>query len=489
MVNWYFRSATQLADAIRSKQIKAVELVEIYKERYHRINPELNAIITDDFENALNKAADADKALAEGTIWGPLHGVPITIKDNLEVTGMTCTAGSSDFKNHIPARNADVVESLSNAGAIVLGKTNLPRFAEDLQTYNDLYGQTNNPFDVTKTPGGSSGGSATALAAGLSSLEIGNDIGGSIRTPAHFCGIFGHKPSYGIVPLRGLVPPAPGIFTGDYFFNMDIVVNGPLARSAEDLELAMDLIVQPDACDRKAVSINLPSASQSSLSEFKIGFWMDDPECPVDKSIVSRLEALAESLGNAGAQVVHERPDVLFPRGFDLFSFLLNSVLGQAAPARVYKKWIEMEPELEDSVSGYQYKQIKGAIQRHRDWLMRDAERQIMRQKWAEYFERVDLLICPVAPVAAFPHDHGSWFKRTLSVNGEQLPYANIMGWAGLTNAVYLPATVAPVGFTPEGLPIGIQIVAPYLEDKRSIRFAALLEKHLGGFVPPPGFA
>lgn len=488
MTNWHFQSATDQARAIKNKDISAVELLEIYEKRVNQYNAELNALVATNFETAKKKAIEADRLLAEGRELGPLHGIPISIKDNLEAIGFPCTAGAKDFIKHVPSRNADVVQSLVDAGAIVLGKSNLPMFAQDFQTYNDLFSQTNNPWDTSRTPGGSSGGSAVSIAAGLSSLELGNDIGGSLRIPAHFNGIYAHKPSFGIVPSRGMVPPAPGIFTGDYVFNMDIVCNGPLARSPEDLDLMMDLIVQPEASERKAWSINLPPAKKRKLSDYKVGFWLNDEEYPVDQSIIACIKKVIDSLSNHGVAIEEKHPNVLFGRSFDLFANLLNGVLGQAAPGNVFRSWIEKEPQLDKTAKDYQTKQMRGAIQRHRDWLMKDAERQIIRQKWQEFFDDFDILICPVAPVTAFLHDHGPWFSRTLTVNGKEVPYANIMSWAGLINGIYLPATIVPLGLTEEGLPCGIQLVGSYLNDKTCIQFAVLLKDLLGGFSPPPNY-
>ncbi|MBU3914635.1 amidase, partial [bacterium] len=469
MNEWAFQSATDLANAIKNKKISSADLLEIYIERTNRLNPKINAIITTDFDTARKKAKKADKALEAGENWGPLHGLPITIKDNLEVIGMPCTAGSPDLKDYVPSRNADVVQALLDAGAIVFGKTNLPLFGNDFQTYNKIHGQTNNPWNVNRTPGGSSGGSAAAISAGLTALEIGNDIGGSIRHPANFCGIYGHKPTHGIVPDRGIIPPLPGIFTGEYTVNVDITVNGPLARSPEDLDLIMGLITRPERPDRKAWKIKLPPPRRKTLKEYRIALWLDDPACPVDIRVSERIKRVADALATAGAKVEEKKPDISFSRSFEIFTSLLNGILGQSAPENIFNKWIASEPGLPQETSEYKSSQIRGAIQRHRNWLMVDAERQIMRQKWADFFTDFDILLCPTSPTTAFPHDHGSWFERTINVNGSDLPYSNILGWAGLTNVVLLPSTIAPMGLSSNGLPVGVQIVAPYLEDRTSI--------------------
>lgn len=488
MNNWTAQSATKLVTAIKEKKISALELLEVYIERVERLNPSLNAVVATDYVSARKRAGEADKAREKGEDWGALHGLPMTIKDNLEVVGMLCTAGAPALKAHMPKRNADLVQRLVDQGAVIFGKTNLPRYGEDIQTYNEVYGQTNNPWDISRTPGGSSGGAAAAVAAGLTSLEIGNDIGGSIRHPAHFCGVYGHKPSFGIVPDRGMIPPLPGIFPGDHTVQADIVVNGPLARSAEDLDLAMDIIVSPESPERKAWQICLPEPRKKKLSEYRIGLWLDDPACPVDSEVGTCLQNAADVLGKAGCTLSDRRPDIVFSQAFEMFSDLLNGVMGLGVPPKMFDEWIHEESKLPLKDPDSKTRLIRGAIQRHRSWLYRDTERQIMREKWADFFREFDVLLCPSTPVTAFPHDHRSFFERSIVVNGTQRPYTDLMGWAGLTNAVFLPSTIAPIGISPGGLPVGIQIVGPYLEDRTPIHVAALMADVVGGFQLPEGF-
>jgi amidase len=484
-----FRPAVELARWIREKRVSSAELLAAYARRYEAYNPKLNAIVSTDFEQAQQRAAAADRALARGENWGALHGLPMTIKDNIEVAGMPCTAGSILLKDHRPARNAVVVQRLLDAGAVIFGKTNLPEFGADFQSHNEVFGTTNNPWDLSRTPGGSSGGSAAAVAAGLTAVDVGNDIGGSIRHPANFCGIYGHKASFGIVPDHGVLPPVPGIFRGDYGIEKDIVVNGPLARSAEDLQLIMDLVVGPEPPDRKAWQVRLPAARKKSLQEYRIGLWLDDPACPVDAAVGDCLQSAVDHLVQAGAGIYDEKPDVDFQETYRVFILLLNAVMGSGADPAIFDRWVEQETGLTPEDRSYKSLQIQGAVQRHRDWILVDGQRQLLREKWADYFRVYDALLCPATCVAAFPHDHTAWFKRTLTVNGSRVPYTNMMGWAGLTNVVYLPSTIAPVGFTAQRLPVGIQIVAPYLEDQTAIHIAQLMADVCGGFAPPPDFA
>ncbi|MBT7714918.1 MAG: amidase [Deltaproteobacteria bacterium] len=489
MADIVFKSAVELTRMIREKEITSTELLDCYIQRYERLNPKLNAIITTAFDQARESAEKADRATSIGENWGLLHGLPMTIKDNIEVLGMPCSAGSKDQEHHQPLRNAPLVQKLVDAGAIIFGKTNLPTFGADFQTYNPLHGTTNNPWDMNRTPGGSSGGSAASVAAGLTAVEIGNDIGGSIRHPANFCGIYGHKSTFGIVPHHGTLPPIPGLFNGDYGINTDIVVNGPLARSAEDLQLMMDLIVGPEIPDRKAWKIQLPPARKKALKDYKIGLWLDDPICPVDSAVGDCLQNAVDALAEAGVTIEDKRPDVGFEESYRIFIQLLNAVMGAGAEPEVFQRWLDREPQLSPDDTQYQSLQTQGAIQRHRDWLLADSRRQLLREKWADFFQEFDALLCPATCVVAIPHDHSAWFKRTLTINEREEPYTNVMGWAGLSNVVFLPSTIAPVGLTPQNLPVGIQIVAPYLEDRTSIHIAQLMTDICGGFIPPPDFS
>jgi len=483
-----FQSATELTKAIRDRRIGSAELLELYIERYERLNPGINAIVATDFETARNQAKRADDALAKGENWGPLHGLPMTIKDAMEVVGMPCTWGSPELKHFMPERNAVAVQPLIDAGAVVFGKTNVPLFAMDFQSFNDVYGQTNNPWDVTRTPGGSSGGAAAALAAGLTGLEIGSDIGGSIRAPAHYCGVYGHKSTYGIISMHGQAP-VPGRFPGDYSTQADIAVAGPLARSADDLDLVMGLVAQPPLPQRKAMRVRLPSPRKKTLKAYRIGLWLDDPAYPVDSTIGDCLQAAADRLSAAGASVEERRPDIDFVDCHRVYTDLLNLATVSSIPPDRFEEMETIATTLSaDDRSNYAIN-VRGLVKTHREWQELNYQRTMMRQKWADYFDDTDVLLCPVTRVAAFPHDHARIIDRVLPINGrdESCPDA-LLPWVGLTCVSYLPATIAPVGFTPEGLPVGVQIVGPYLEDRTPIHVARLMEDVTGGFAPPPGF-
>ncbi|MFZ5569601.1 MAG: amidase [Thermodesulfobacteriota bacterium] len=483
-----FQPALTQIRAIRNRAITSRELLDLYLERVTRLNPGINAVVAMDADGARRQADEADAALSKGQIRGPLHGLPMTVKDSFEVVGMPCTSGAPELRHHQPAENADAVQSLIDAGAVVFGKTNMPLYGADIQTYNSVYGRTNNPWRTDRTPGGSSGGAAAALAAGLCGLEIGSDIGGSIRTPAHFCGIFGHKPSYGIVPDRGHIPPPPGIFTGKHSLSVDILASGPLARSAEDLAVAMDILAGPERAERKAWRIRLPAPRKKNLKKYRIGLWLDDPVCPVDAGVGDVIQNAVDALSKTGAQIRDIKPQVDFHTSHQIFLSLLAAVMGSGVPQAMFNKWLETSEKLDADDRSYLASHIRGATQLHLSWIRNDVIRQILRQKWADFFEICDVLLCPPAPVAAFPHDHQYLYERTVKVNGSLRPYLDLMAWAGLAGVSYLPATVAPVGMNPEGLPVGIQIIGPYLEDRTTIHVAGLISEVMGGFRPPPGF-
>ena len=316
-----FASALDAARAIRAGQVSSVELTRLTFERIDRFNPKLNAIVNVLRDAALARAREADQAPAKGTVWGPLHGVPITIKETFGIKGVRHTAGAPFLAQHIASEDAVVVERLRRAGAIILGNTNVPIMAGDWQSYNEIYGQTGNPWNLGLSPGGSSGGSAAALAAGLGHLSVGSDIGGSIRVPAHFCGIYGHKPTVGVVPLRGHIPPPPGPASP---FLVELAVAGPMARSAADLAIGMKVMGGPDADQATAYRWSLPVARKNHLRDFRVGFVLDHPFCPVTPESKEVLSRAVDALRKAGVQLTEGWPDgIVFDREFYAYVYLL----------------------------------------------------------------------------------------------------------------------------------------------------------------------
>ncbi|WP_101946614.1 amidase family protein [Mycobacterium sp. 3519A] len=447
------RPAHVLAEAIARRELSSRELLEHYLARVERLNPALNAVVTVDADAARRAADDADAALGRGEVVGPLHGVPMTVKDTYETAGMRTTCGLPAWDG-VPDRDADAVARLRAAGAVIFGKTNTPTLAADLQTVNKIFGVTNNPWDTSRTPGGSSGGSAAALAAGLTALELGSDIAGSIRVPSNWCGTCGHKPSWGVVPQRGHLPPPPGALAGT-----DLAVMGPMARDVADLELALDILAGPDAQRAVGWRLELPAARGKSLSQLRLACWLDDPAYPVENDVRGVLEQAVTAVTKAGARIVETLPPVALPDLVALHMELLTPLTDRSSTLL------------------------------HRDWLAANERRERLRAAMADYFRGVDALLTPVAVVPAIPHDHRKPLtSREIHVDDRTRSYLDLFGWVGLATVAYLPATVVPVGCTAQGLPVGIQVVGPYLEDHTTLAVARCIEELLGGFVPPPGY-
>ncbi len=440
---------------------------------------ELNAVVTVDGEGARRHADDADRAVAEGCSLGPLHGVPITVKDMVEVAGVRTTNGEVRFRNHVPADDAVAVARLRNAGAVVLGKTNTPPNGADVVTHNDVFGVTRNPWDSSRTPGGSSGGSAAAVAAGLTGLDLGGDIGGSLRMPAHFCGVFSHKPSFGIVPQKGTMPPAQHRTT-------DMAVLGPLARSAQDLALALQVIAGPIPPDDKAWSFALPPPRRKRLEDYKIAVWFDDPGYPTSREVRELLERTVHGLTAAGATVVPAKPPVDLASAHELYFQVLSGEIADSVP---FRRTVQALRPLLPSRS-YTVQRVRYITSPHWEWLEAADARARLREQWRAFFGDVDALLCPAAPVTAMPLDQRAVPRRSLTIDGQRQEgvegYLKLNAWATLASASYLPATVAPVGVTAGGLPVGIQIVSDYLDDLTTIDIAAGLETAgLANFVRP----
>jgi amidase len=479
-----FRSAKQLAADIRRKKIGCLELLDLYLARVEKYDGALNAVVVRDFDRARTRARGADRALARRQVWGPLHGVPMTIKESYDVAGLPTTWGVPTLAKNVATRNAVAVDRLLGAGVVLFGKTNVPLYLADWQAFNTIYGTTNNPWDLTRAPGGSSGGSAAALAAGLTALEAGSDIGSSIRNPAHFCGVYGHKPTWGIVPRTGQALPwqtAP--------VDMDVV--GPLARSTDDLALALGVMAGPDAIEAAGWQLRLRPPRPKRLRDFKVALMLDAPGLPVDRQVQDRLQALGDFLGRQKVAVDDgARPAIDTGEAFSVYVRLLRAATADRQSDADFEKNLGIARGLAPGDESYYARAIRAAVLPHRDWLAANEARHRMRLAWAQFFTSYDLLLCPVAGTAAFPHDQkGERHERTLLVNGGRVPVTDHLFWAGYTGACYLPSTAAPCGFTPAGLPVGVQIVGPQYGDLTCLAFARFLEREFQAFVPPPGYA
>jgi amidase len=475
-----FATAEQLATAVRTKEISATELLALTLQQIDRHNPPLNAVVWECREQARARARQADEALAKGQLLGPLHGVPLTIKESFAYRGSPSTWGLPALRDKTSPRTATAVERLEAAGAIVVGKTNVPVMLSDWQSSNPLYGTTNNPWDVSRTPGGSTGGGAAAVAAGLGALTLGSDLNGSIRIPAHFCGVYGHKPSLELVSTAGL---QPGPWDGSPGYPMDLAVVGPMARSARDLGLALSALGGPSREDARAWSWRMPAPRHSRVEDFRIGYVLDDLAAPLASDVRKVYETALSALRAAGATVEEGWPAGIDPHAqARTFGYLLGAlVAADMDPNQREQARARFEKNADDVFAA-------AAVEPHARWLRETGHRLMWRARWQQYFDSHDVFVLPTTVTAAFPHDHTEPIGRRVveTADGKRSYVQTIAYWTISANLAGLPATVAPVGQTDAGLPVGIQIVAPMWEDGTSIEFAALLADVVGGYRPPP---
>ncbi len=467
-----FGSAGEAARAIRRREVSSLELTDFILERIEKYNPRINAIVAPLFEQAQKRAREADEALARGQTWGPLHGVPVTVKESYDVAGVPSTWGNSEYADNVPQVDATVVTRLRRAGAVLLGKTNVPFMLADWQAFNEVYGITRNPWDLERTPGGSTGGGAAALAAGLSYLSVGGDLGGSIRVPAHFCGVFGHKPSRNVVPGKGHAPPLGkgSLSSGALPVPLpDLEVKGPLARTAADLKLALEILGGPEGEEATAYQWTLPSPRGVRLADYRIGYVLDHPHAPVAPEVKELLSGLINALRRAGARLEEGWPQEADPvKQRDSYLYLLE-------------EWIPMDMN-GDGVGTWEAS--------HADVQAALGYQLAARAIWRDFFHTHDAFLLPPFPIAAFPHDHSGTpiHQRLVSAPDRPRSMADMMLWTASANFLGLPATIAPVGLTPSRLPVGIQILGPYLEDATSIALAGHVAEVTGGFRPPDGY-
>jgi len=478
-----YRSATELARLLRAGKISARELLAQCLDQYARHNDTLNAVVVTDIERARKAAAAADRRLKRGKPLGIFDGVPMTAKESFDWTGTPSTWGVPRLRDNIASSDAVALTRLTDAGAVIYGKTNVPLMLADWQSFNDIYGTTNNPWDVTRAPGGSSGGSAVALATGMSALEIGSDIGASIRNPAHYCGVYGHKPTWGVVPYRGHF--LPGIVHPS-----DISVTGPLARSARDLASMLKLLAGSDGPEARGLRISLPPAPQTSLKQFRVAVMLSDPVSEVDQPVQDMIAKLAKFLERKVKKLsMTARPDLSTREVMDVYIALLRSATSRRQTEDEFRANAAKVAGFAADDDSYYAKMLRAFVMPHRSWLTVNERRHQMRLIWDRFFEDWDVLLCPAAASAAFPHDHvGERHERTILVNGKKVPTTDQLFWAGYSGCFLLPSTVAPLGLTPQGLPSGVQIVTRQYGDLTAIRFAELLEQEYAGFVPPPGY-
>jgi amidase len=468
--------ATAQLQALETGQISAVELLDETERRHQACHGQINAVVTTDLDAARLRARAIDEQRASGKPLGALAGLPMTLKDTFDVEGMPASSGLEALLRR-PAPDAEVAARVRQAGAVIWGKTNTPVMAGDWQSFNALYGTTNNPWNLERTPGGSSGGAAAALAARVTALEIGSDIGGSLRVPASFCGVFSHKPTWGLVSQAGHVPPRPGTAA-----ERDLNVVGPMARSARDLRRLLSLIAREPM---------MATAPPAELNDLRLGLWLDEPGFPLDGPVRAVVEALAAQLEVRGAVIERVRPvdtAVLIPA----YRTLLSSALASDMPPTTLRRMEQIRglARLASRFGGRAAswaEPILSYTASHAEWLAADEARARLGQQVGGLFGRLTAVIAPITPVTAFAHDHRPFGARSLQGSaGETFPYLSMLNWIALATACGLPATAIPAGLAADGLPVGVQIIGPRGGDARTLAVAQAIEDALGGFQSPP---
>ena len=444
--NYATATATELVAALKAKQVSSVDVTETAIARIEAMDGAINAVVVRDFDHARKAAAAADVALAAGG-QGALLGLPMTVKESYDLAGFPTTWGLEIYRDHRAETDSVVVQRLRAAGAVILGKTNVPPSLADWHSANPIYGHTVNPLNPDRSPGGSSGGSAAALAAGFTSLEMGSDIGGSIRIPAAFCGVYGHKPSYGVVPLTGHTPG------GQRGAKVALSCAGPLARSAQDLDLALGVVAGPDGEDSPAYSLRLPPPRHDRLSDYRVLVLDSHPRCATSADIADALDGLAGRLERAGAKVAREcglLPDPAI--SFDVYLQILLTITtrrpggSDGRPPISSHHWLEL--------------------------LDRQAR---LRTEWQAVFDLFDVVVAPTFSRSAIPHQNEpDWRKRHMVINGEETPYGDGLVWPSVALLPNLPSTAMPLGLASDGMPISAQVIGPYLGDRTTIAFAGL---------------
>lgn len=484
-----FQSAHVLARRIARGEVSSLELTDHFIARIEAHDGELNAVVVRDFDRAREQARAADAARARGEVAGPLHGLPMTVKEAFDVQGLPTTWGFVDQRDNIAAGDAVTVQRLKQAGAIVIGKTNVPVALADWQSFNPVYGTTNNPWDPTRSPGGSSGGSAAALAAGLTPLELGSDIGASIRNPSHYCGTYGHKPTWGVITMQG--HELPGTVCAD---NLDIAVVGPMARDAADLELAMGVLASPLA--QYGPMGWVPCHWHDDRREpraLRVAIVDSDAQAPVDDAIRARLAALEDFLRREGVAVRTDIRPVDGAQTHAVYMHLLRSATGAMLDDATWALYGEKGRALPAQQDDAESRTFRASTMSHRDWVQWDERRSALRRQWVTFFGEYDLLIAPVATSLPIHHNHeGMRWERMVQVNGQPQPHTHSLFWAGYPGVMGLPATAFPLGLVSDDkgrqMPVGAQIIGNVRCDPVTLRFARWLGVAWHGFTPPPGY-
>jgi amidase len=482
-----FATATEMLAALRARRVSSVELLELHRRRIERHNPSLNALVEHDFERARAAAAAADARRAQGDD-APLLGLPMTLKESFNVVGLRTSCGMPAWADFRSQHDAPVTARVRRAGGVIMAKTNVPQMLADWQSANPVYGRTNNPWDLARSPGGSTGGGSAALAAGLTPLEYGSDIGGSIRVPAAFCGVYGHRPSETALPRSGQFPTPP-------LPNAAVVmgVQGPMARSAEDLMLALDVAAGPDAGEDVAWRLTLPPARHERLADFRIAVLPPVEWVPIDDELAVAVDALASRLAALGCRVKTAQPEMLgdHRKHYALYHTLLSAVTSARVPEEQRRQRLEVMRTRDDEWMAAARRGIEGAAPEYIEWHF---QREQYRAAWRRFFVEWDVLLAPAWLGAAFPHvdrpwpSTPEWLRYTVPINGRPVLYELGLFYPALSTVAGQPSTAFPQPLTRAGLPLGLQAIGPYLEDRTPIRFTELVAREWGGFARPPGY-
>ena len=480
-----YRTAGELGRMLAAREISARELCDLAIARIEALDPKINAVVVRDFERARAAAAETDAALARGE-HRPLLGIPMTVKEQFNIAGLPTTWGYAQVRDWRPDGDALAVARLKAAGAVILGKTNVPLRLVDWQSYNEVYGTTNNPWDLGRSPGGSSGGGAAALAAGMVPLEFGSDIGGSLRCPAHFCGVFSHKPSLDLVPQRGAGAPQ----TPAYPSRGDLAVIGPMARNAADLALELDVLAGPDEeAEGVGYRLALPAPRHDRLADFRILVIDAHPLCPTAHSVAGAVNHLAERLARLGCTIMRSaprQPDLADTTR--LYLKLLAAFFSADLTPERRADFASRAAALAADDDNLQACRLRGFTMSHNDWVWAMRQRFGLTGRWRALFGDIDAILCPATPTPAFPHEHSPMDDRTLDIDGRAVSYGDQIVWATIAILNGLPATTLPIGKSPEGLPIGAQLIGGFLQDRTTIALAGMIEREFGGFTAPPDF-
>ncbi|MGQ0481097.1 MAG: amidase family protein [Pseudonocardia sp.] len=480
MTELTYRGAGELLVELTARRVSARELLDVHAARHERMHPRLNAVVATDLERARAEARAIDERRARGEPVGPLAGLPMTVKDYFDVAGMPAVCGIPAYRDRPKdCPDAEVVALARQAGAVIWGKSNLPELAGDLQSYNEVYGTTNNPYDLARTPGGSSGGSAAALAAGLTPLEIGSDIGGSLRHPAHFCGVYALKPTFGALSLRGAVPPGPGPFV-----QRDMVVAGPMARTAADLRLLWNVL---HGSTRPAtVEPTRP------VTDTRVALWLDEPEFVASAQVRAAVLTAAGALRAQGVTVEPVTAPVPAAELVETYLALLFPIIAARFPDQRFDSLVTARPGAEAAVAAGASRYGPEAVTvyataRYRDVAQAQVRRERLKDELASWFTNWDAVLCPVTPVPAFLHQHeGTLATRTLDLDGQVIPHLRCIEWTAMANALHTPAVAVPVNRTEDGLPLGAQLIGQWGQESRLLDLATALEAATGGFASPP---